>query len=143
VARYRDGKFTQFLRAQGPPYEYAWALFGDADGSVWIGTPGAGLIRWREGRFDSFTTRQGLRSDFICSIQADPQGHLWLGSYAGILRVTKAELDQCAREEGGSVNCLDSDDMMGVFQQPFPFTKQTRTHFLLITSRWDNSSAPG
>jgi ligand-binding sensor domain-containing protein/signal transduction histidine kinase len=114
VARYRDGKFTQFLRAQGLPYEYAWALHGDADGSVWIGTPGAGLIRWREGRFDSFTTHQGLPSDFICSIQADPQGHLWLGSYAGILRVTKAELDRCARGEAGSVNCLVLDSSDGL-----------------------------
>ena len=60
VARYRDGKFSQFLRAQGLPYEYAWALLGDADGSVWIGTPGAGLIRWRDGQFVSFTDAPGI-----------------------------------------------------------------------------------
>jgi ligand-binding sensor domain-containing protein/two-component sensor histidine kinase len=112
VARYQEGKFTQFLRAQGLPYEYAWAMLGDADGSVWIGTPGAGLIRWRDGRFVSFTTRQGLPSDVICSIQADRQGCLWLGSYAGILKVAKAGLDRCARGEIASVNCfvLDSSD---------------------------------
>jgi len=114
VARCRDGKFTQFLRAQGLPYEYAWALLGDADGSVWIGTPGAGLIRWNDGRFVSFTTRQGLPSEFICSIQADQQGYLWLGSYAGILKVAKAELDRCARGETGSVNCLVLDSSDGL-----------------------------
>jgi signal transduction histidine kinase len=112
VARYQGGKFTQFLRAQGLPYEYAWALLGDADGSVWIGTPGAGLIRWRDGRFVSFTTRQGLPSDFICSIQDNQQGQLWLGSYAGILKVDKTELDRCARGDIASINCfvLDSSD---------------------------------
>jgi signal transduction histidine kinase/ligand-binding sensor domain-containing protein len=112
VARYQNGQFTQFLRAQGLPYEYAWALLGDADGSLWIGTPGAGLIRWRQGHFDSFTTRQGLPSDFICSIQSDSQGHLWLGSYGGVLRVAKAELERCARGEAASVHCcvLDGSD---------------------------------
>jgi hypothetical protein len=37
----------------------------------------------------------------------------------------------------------DSDEMTGVFQQPFLFAKQTRTHFLLIFSRRDNRRAPG
>jgi signal transduction histidine kinase len=81
---------------------------------VWIGTPGAGLIRWRDGRFVSLTTRQGLPSDFICSIQADPQGCLWLGSYAGILKVAKAELDRCARGEAASFNCLVLDSSDGL-----------------------------
>jgi len=43
----------------------------------------------------------------------------------------------------GTVNVKDSGDMRGVFQQPFLVAKQARTHFLLITSRWDNRSAPG
>ncbi len=114
VARYQDGKFSQFLRAQGLPYEYAWAILGDDDGSVWIGTPGAGLIRWREGRFFSFTTRQGLASDVICSIQTDSQGNLWLGSYAGILRVSRAELDRCARGEITAINCFVLDNSDGL-----------------------------
>ena len=33
--------------------------------------------------------------------------------------------------------------MTGVFQQRFPFAKQTGTHFLLVTSWWDKRSAPG
>jgi signal transduction histidine kinase len=55
-----------------------------------------------------------LPSDFICSIQADQQGYLWLGSYAGILKVAKAELDRCARGETGSVNCLVLDSSDGL-----------------------------
>ena len=114
IARWKGGKFTQYLRAQGLPYEQAWALLGDADGSVWIGTPGAGLIRWRDGGFVSFTTRQGLPSDFICNIQADRQGHLWIGSHAGVFRVAKGDLDLCARHEIAAVNCLVLDDSDGL-----------------------------
>ncbi len=114
VARWQGGAFTQYLRAQGLPYEQAWALLGDADGSVWVGTPGAGLSRWRDGGFVSFTTRQGLPSDFICNLQADPQGHLWIGSHAGIFRVAKNDLDLCARHEIAAVNCLVLDDSDGL-----------------------------
>ncbi len=112
IARYEAGKFTQYLRPNGLPYEYIWSLFADKEGSVWIGTPGKGLIRWREGVFDNFTTRSGLPSDFICNIQADASGHLWIGSYAGIIKVAKAELERCARDPGSSLDCsvLDMND---------------------------------
>ena len=112
IARWQNGRFTQFRRSDGLPYDYAWALLSEPDGSVWIGTPGAGLLRWRDGHFDSVTTSQGLPSDFICSIQADERGALWLGSYAGIVKVARAELDRCARGEIAAVNCfvLDTSD---------------------------------
>jgi ligand-binding sensor domain-containing protein/signal transduction histidine kinase len=112
VARFHDGRFKQFLRAQGLPYDYAWALLGDRDGSVWSGTPGAGLLRYGAEHFVSFTTSQGLPSDFICSILDDDQGHLWIGSYAGIFQVAKADLERCAADLTTSVNCflLDAND---------------------------------
>jgi len=94
VARYYDGKFTQFLRPEGLCYEYIWCLCADEDGTVWIGTPGAGLVRWRNGTFANFTTRDGLPSDFICNIQLDQSGHLWIGSYAGIFELDKHRMDQ-------------------------------------------------
>ncbi len=112
IARYEAGKFTQILRADGLPYEYIWSLFADKDGSVWIGTPGEGLIRWRNGVFNHFTTRSGLPSDFICNIQADSSGNLWIGSYGGIIKVSKSELERCARDGGSSLDCtvLDMSD---------------------------------
>lgn len=112
VAAFRDGRFTQYLRNQGMPYPYAWALLGDADNALWIGTPGAGLIRWSQGRFERITVREGLPSDFICSLLEDQQGYLWAGSYAGIFRVSKKDLAACAEGQSGWVNChvLDTGD---------------------------------
>ena len=97
VARYADGKFTQFLKAQGLPSDYVWSMFADPDGSVWIGTCGGGLVRWRKGTFSEFTSQQGLPNDFICGIQGDDKGNLWIASYSGIFRVAKSDFDQCAR----------------------------------------------
>jgi signal transduction histidine kinase/ligand-binding sensor domain-containing protein len=106
VARYLAGAFTQYLHAQGLPYEYIWAILGDRNGSVWIGTPGAGLIRERDGRFAAFTVQQGLPSDYICSLLDDTRGNLWVGSYGGIFRVAKADLEACASGRVAAVNCL-------------------------------------
>ena len=114
IARYRDGRFTQFLHDQGMPYDYVWAILGDSSGWVWIGTPGAGLIRERAGHFDRFTVRQGLPSDFICSILDDAHGHLWIGSYGGIFKVAKADLEQCAAGAVSSVSCFVLDNSDGL-----------------------------
>jgi signal transduction histidine kinase/ligand-binding sensor domain-containing protein len=93
IARYQDGKITQYRTPRGLTYEYIWCLFADTDGTVWIGTPGAGLIRWKNEVIANITTRDGLPSDFICNIQSDGAGHLWIGSYAGIFRVEKERLE--------------------------------------------------
>jgi hypothetical protein len=120
VSAVDDGHNAPSLRARryrsatAKEREQAWALLGDADGSVWIGTPGAGLIRWRDGGFVSFTTRQGFPSNFICNLQADRQGHLWIGSHAGVFRAAKGDLDLCARQEIAAVNCLVLDGSDGL-----------------------------
>jgi signal transduction histidine kinase/ligand-binding sensor domain-containing protein len=114
VARYQQGEVTQFMRPQGLPYEYVWALCADADGAIWIGTSGGGLARYRDGQFVNFTTRQGLPSDFICHIEPDELGNLWVASYGGIFRVDKGDLDRCARGELSVVNCLVLDASEGL-----------------------------
>src|ERR1035438_5004652 len=48
-----------------------------------------------------------------------------------------------ANLRNGSVKEIDSGEMTGVFQQRFPFAKQIGTHFLVVTSRWDDRTAPG
>jgi signal transduction histidine kinase len=113
-ARFRDAGFEQFRSDRGLPYDYVWALHVDGEGAVWIGTSGGGLIRRLNNTFTHFTTSAGLPSDFICQIEDDGMGNLWIGSYAGIFRVSKAELDRKARGEIRTVNCLVLDQTEGM-----------------------------
>ncbi len=100
VARYAGGRFTQFRTREGLPYNNVWSLLADANGDLWIGTPGGGgLTRGRAGSFVNLTTANGLPSNFICSLQDDGAGNLWVASYGGVFRVSKAELDRCAAGE--------------------------------------------
>jgi signal transduction histidine kinase/ligand-binding sensor domain-containing protein len=125
--RYRDGKFTNY-RPQDTPTtaqsfaaaaaadpmqdrsrgaltggERFWALHADAEGVIWIGTLGGGLLRFEGGAFTRYTPREGLPSEHINQILEDQRGQLWLGTRSGIARVSKAELNRSAHGEMGFV----------------------------------------
>jgi signal transduction histidine kinase len=71
-------------------------VHADPDGTVWIGTRGAGLLRFREGTFQAITASQGLPSNTISQITEDNVGTFWFGSQAGVFSVTKSDLNACA-----------------------------------------------
>ena len=70
------------------------------------GTRGGGLNRFKDGRFAAVRTGNGLGSDAISQIEDDGLGYLWMSSRAGILRVSKAELNACADGIQKQVKCL-------------------------------------
>jgi signal transduction histidine kinase len=72
------------------------ALYVDQRGALWIGMLGSGLGRFHKNQLQIITTRHGLPSDAVEQILEDDDGHLWLGTWAGIVRVSRDELDACA-----------------------------------------------
>jgi ligand-binding sensor domain-containing protein/signal transduction histidine kinase len=78
------------------PSQAVRTLYSDGEGSVWIGTAGAGLCHWLNGHVSTFSSRQGLGADTIVQIVEDDDGYLWLGCSRGILRVRKAALNELA-----------------------------------------------
>ena len=79
--------------------ERFWALHFDAAGTLWIGSLGGGLLRFQDGKFTRFTTREDLPSEHVNQILEDDQDQLWLGTRAGVVRVSRSELNAFA--EGG------------------------------------------
>ena len=54
------------------------------DGSLWIGTEGAGVYHYREGLWSHFTyDDSGLKNSFVWSVTEDDQGRIWAGTWAG------------------------------------------------------------
>jgi signal transduction histidine kinase len=119
--RYRDGNFKNFRPSDTPTDaqsfaaaaaadplkdrsrgaltggERFWALHADAEGVVWIGTLGGGLLRFQDGKFTRYTPRDGLPSEHITQILEDQRGQLWLGTQNGIARASKVALNEFAR----------------------------------------------
>jgi ligand-binding sensor domain-containing protein/signal transduction histidine kinase len=83
--------------------ERFWALHADAEGVIWIGVLGGGLLRFHDGEFTRYTPREGLPNEHVSQILEDGRGQLWLGTRGGIVRVSKEELNQFARGETRAV----------------------------------------
>lgn len=73
--------------------ERIWALYQDANGTVWMGTRGGGLLRFRDGRLVRFTRNNGLPANTIFYIAEDRSGKLWFSTSSGIFSADRKELD--------------------------------------------------
>lgn len=103
--KFQDGKFSRFpLPPEWPSFRFA-ALQADSDGSVWAGTLGGGLVRFSNGHFTRFTGQQGLPNLYVSQLREDKQGNLWAGTYAGILRLSKTNLNAVADGKEGQLRC--------------------------------------
>src|SRR5262245_29764339 len=92
------------------------ALYVDRRGVLWIGTGGSGLGRLSRDRLQTVTSLNGLASDAVEQILEDDDGNFWLGTRAGIVRVSRDELEACADGRQGFVRAMTlgaEDGMLG------------------------------
>lgn len=73
-------------------------LYGTADGSLWIGSRGGGLIRLKNGRGDQIGLKQGLVNNYISQIVADGRGWLWFASSHGIFKLRQRDIEQAMED---------------------------------------------
>ncbi len=70
------------------------AIYTDAQGVVWLGTAGDGLLALDHGQMTRYTVRDGLFDDSIYAILGDGHGRLWMACSRGIFSVERAQLLQ-------------------------------------------------
>jgi ligand-binding sensor domain-containing protein/signal transduction histidine kinase len=72
------------------------AFYNDADGLLWIGTRGSGLLLLDGDKAFRFTVKDGLYDDDIFGIIADDRGDMWMACSKGIFSVNRAQLRELA-----------------------------------------------
>ncbi|HEY3862519.1 MAG TPA: two-component regulator propeller domain-containing protein [Verrucomicrobiae bacterium] len=93
----RDGRLwrrwhNQWFDQPDPWREHAIAgIVFDRDGSVLVGTSGAGLYRMRGGKIIHYGKAGGLVSELIRTLYLDRAGALWIGTEGGGLSVLRGE----------------------------------------------------
>lgn len=102
LTRLRNGAFEVFTEREGLSNDHVWAMYEDADGTLWLGTEN-GLTRYRQGRFFSFAREQGLLENTINWILEDDYGSFWLSGLRGIYRVKREQLNAVAEGRVPSV----------------------------------------
>ena len=60
------------------------ALLEDPEGSLWLGTFGAGLERLHNGKFIPYGQAEGLPGNLAWTVAPSRDGSLWLGTDAGL-----------------------------------------------------------
>jgi len=109
--RLQDGHLVPYGRSdkagKGLFSGEVYAITGDPDGTLWIGTNGGGLSRLRDGKFTSFTKQMGLFDDAIFSILDDGRGSFWMTSNRGVFRVPRQQLDAVIAGRAKTINSID------------------------------------
>ncbi|HMW49497.1 MAG TPA: two-component regulator propeller domain-containing protein, partial [Cellvibrionaceae bacterium] len=86
-------------------------IFESADGQLWLGTEGAGLIRFDPSShaYRLFTQADGLPSDFIAAINQDKDGVIWLSTLRGIARLKGERFEALDKNLGPVSNNFNRD----------------------------------
>jgi signal transduction histidine kinase/ligand-binding sensor domain-containing protein len=106
--------FQNFAADNGSPKGFVRAIYEDADGVLWFGTYGDGLVRLRDGRFFNYRVENGLFNNGVFAILEDNRGNLWMSSNRGIHRVSKQELNDFADGKIPKLNSVSYDEKDGM-----------------------------
>jgi len=89
LVRFDGTHFTTFDRESTPAFKEnsVFCMLTAADGSLWLGMEGSGLIHLRDGIFQSFGMDNGLTDSFVRAITQDSAGNIWIGTNNGLFRI--------------------------------------------------------
>jgi len=77
-------KFTVLINKKDVSNASLKCFHRDSQGSLWVGTFGAGLYRLKQGKLTAYTTKEGLVHDEVECIYEDKQGILYIGTRGGL-----------------------------------------------------------
>lgn len=101
-----DTVVERWTSAQGIRGRYFRALHEDADGVLWIGTYGSGLVRIERGVVRQYNEANGLFDDTVSCILPNADGRLWMAGNRGISLL----LDRNIGADGPDVLTLTGSD---------------------------------
>ncbi len=89
LARFDGVRFEVFDKTTTPALgdNNVFALAEADDGSLWIGTDGAGVVRRSGGDFTGYSTGDGLAQDRVTDLLAARDGGVWVATRGGLSRI--------------------------------------------------------
>jgi signal transduction histidine kinase/ligand-binding sensor domain-containing protein/DNA-binding response OmpR family regulator len=98
VTEWTGSKFVNFS-IQAPPSGIgsgATCFDEDADGNLWVGTWGSGIVRIRDGQLTMLPINDSVFKRAIYSLVEDEIGGLWITSFLGLFKMDLLELQNFA-----------------------------------------------
>lgn len=82
VARLEGTRFV--LPAELESHRFVVLAIAEAEGALWLGTDGNGLVRLSADGLKVFTRQQGLSDNSVLALHTDREGSLWIGTRHGL-----------------------------------------------------------
>lgn len=111
---FKAGKFVNYHDQPNCPQGFVRAIYEDAEGVLWFGTYGDGLVRLKEGKCFNYRVENGLFNNGVFAILEDNRGNFWMSSNRGIHRASKQELNDFADGKIPKVNSVSYDEKDGM-----------------------------
>ncbi len=87
---------------------YIVALLVDADGVVWSGTWGGGLVRFDGESWQNYTVSDGLPANHVFMLKHGQDGTIWVGTSKGLSRFRNGEFETFTTADGLFANYVFS-----------------------------------
>jgi len=106
LARFDGERFTVFNSSTSPdfPNDDVRAIYPAADGSLWVGTYGGGVLRYRDGRFTTYTVSDGFANNVVYDITQDRTGAIWFATGNGLSRFSDGRFENYTAKDGLASN---------------------------------------
>lgn len=75
---------AHFTPVPGATEGSIFSMLAARDGSLWLGTEGAGLLHVRDGQTSTLSVAQGITDGFVRAILGDRAGRIWVGTDNGL-----------------------------------------------------------
>ncbi len=105
------GRRQHFTIADGLPSNFIRSIYGDREGSVWLGTLNRGIVRASRQFISTVSSANGLKSDNINPIFSDRAGQIWIGG-SGIDKISGGKIthyNQAQLENLGDPQSIGED----------------------------------
>jgi diguanylate cyclase (GGDEF)-like protein len=82
---HREDRWEVVTKRTGLPSNSIASIIEDREGSLWMGSPGNGLMQWQSNRmWSGWTDMEGLPDNVVWSVLRDRRKRLWIGTNAGV-----------------------------------------------------------
>ncbi len=106
LLRFDGANFRLFNHVNTPAFaeDDVFSLLAARNGSLWIGTSGAGLIEWQNGVFHAYPTERGQSVAYVRALAQDSGGQLWVATDGGLFRARDGRLEHVDKALGTSIS---------------------------------------
>jgi len=103
---FKDGIYTPHPLPDSLKGSAIFSIYQDAEGAIWMGASGNGILRIKQGNISLVSPRNGLFDFNAYCLLEDEYGNIWTDCNKGIYRVSLKDLNDFCDGKIPSVTCV-------------------------------------